>query len=1055
MAIDMDAHALPIRHAVLDPFVVGTCNHKDPALHIKHGIKYHPGTNTHPHLIHDRSNLERRPSPSTSNSNVRFFPTESLHSFSFSPQTDNKSELRRGLLYRSLDFVKNKYGTKYVESIINGTGANSNGHWLSAATGHLMNGGNGAVPGAISPTVYEDDDRGKTTSLPPIRSISSPNLLELGRQIASASADIPPHPQQPRLMETGGAPAPSRLPYTTAWQPTASIRSPQLLSPLAIVSGDDCILSRPASLSIDTTGAIDNVASLPPPLPSAPASVRAKSLNSPTRFLPPNNGMMTTDADLNVLTANDEALFIFGTPQRELIGASMLDLIAPSYRDKCSKLLNREPGKKDVVLVCGKVIRVLKRDGIHIPASLWLKRKSDEQGGFLLIWVFEAIKESIVTVIVAEMTCEVVEVRGPFQELFGWEQKDVYHLKIMDLIPAIDNGTGQMANFDIINQHKFFGAKCKRGASIPIIAKYFGNAQDNSSSLARQPGHVHIQITSMPNIAGVITADSTGIIQSCNSVFAKYLFGLGPKFFLQGHVPVTDLLPQFGQLVGTVEDGRSEKLLTARESRRVVAAGVSPMLTSSKFDHVGPKFSWGLPVMEGIDEVPSSVLGFPADITNPMAKSGVTGVVALHRDGSSINVDVQLRALTSHSETVYALWVTYDRSMGTNMDHKRSLYPSACVGMTTLPALPSSDPSSLSSNSASPQSPRCSIANNQIDHERERAIDEAAARMAGLLEDVNTGPPASETFINTNNNSSNCSSLYSNSASMASHKLPGPIKGPTSAVPRSIDDYEILDSLGDGAYGYVRLAVRKGDPTKTKVVLKYVVKSRILVDSWTRDKDLGLVPLEVHILHYLRNIPHPNIVSMIDHFEDPDFFYIVMTLHGFGMDLFDYIELNQSLPEEEIRSIFYHVVLGVRHLHCNGIVHRDIKDENVILDDELKVQLVDFGSSAYVRVAKKFDTFCGTLDYAAPEVLTGHKYTGPPQDCWALGILLYTLIYKENPFYNIDEIIGRELRVPFVMSEDSIDLIKFILNRDVKARPTIESIEQHEWFNPIRNRMQL
>lgn len=93
-----------------------------------------------------------------------------------------------------------------------------------------------------------------------------------------------------------------------------------------------------------------------------------------------------------------------------------------------------------------------------------------------------------------------------------------------------------------------------------------------------------------------------------------------------------------------------------------------------------------------------------------------------------------------------------------------------------------------------------------------------------------------------------------------------------------------------------------------------------------------------------------------------------MGLHGGGMDLFDYIELNTTMPEAEIKSIFRQVARAIQHLHHNKIVHRDIKDENVILDEDGNVQLIDFGSSAYIKNNRKFDTFCGTIDYAAPEV---------------------------------------------------------------------------------------
>ncbi len=90
--------------------------------------------------------------------------------------------------------------------------------------------------------------------------------------------------------------------------------------------------------------------------------------------------------------------------------------------------------------------------------------------------------------------------------------------------------------------------------------------------------------------------------------------------------------------------------------------------------------------------------------------------------------------------------------------------------------------------------------------------------------------------------------------------------------------------------------------------------------------------------------------------------------------------------------------------------------------------------------------FSPFADYAAPEVLGGKPYGGKEQDVWALGILLYTIIYKENPFYSIDEILDRELRVPYTISDESIDLIRHMLERDLTKRYDINQVLNHPWF---------
>ena len=188
---------------------------------------------------------------------------------------------------------------------------------------------------------------------------------------------------------------------------------------------------------------------------------------------------------------------------------------------------------------------------------------------------------------------------------------------------------------------------------------------------------------------------------------------------------------------------------------------------------------------------------------------------------------------------------------------------------------------------------------------------------------------------------------------------------------KAIADFVILEEMGKGAYGEVKL-VRYRKANAPKMVVKYVTKRRILVDTWTRDRRLGTVPLEIHVLDYLRRdgLQHPNIVEMADFFEDDINYYIEMIPHGLpGVDLFDYIELRVNMEERECRQIFVQVANALHHLHIKArVVHRDIKDENVILDGEGRVKLVDFGSAAYIK-SGPFDVFVGTI---------GKSRTKPP-----------------------------------------------------------------------------
>ncbi|KAI8919857.1 kinase-like domain-containing protein [Powellomyces hirtus] len=168
-----------------------------------------------------------------------------------------------------------------------------------------------------------------------------------------------------------------------------------------------------------------------------------------------------------------------------------------------------------------------------------------------------------------------------------------------------------------------------------------------------------------------------------------------------------------------------------------------------------------------------------------------------------------------------------------------------------------------------------------------------------------------------------------------------------------------------------------------------------------------------------------------------------------SMDLFEHIEAHSHLPEEHARRIFTQIASAVSYLHSHGIVHRDLKDENIVIDAGLTVKLIDFGSAAFEAAHNKkasFDRFQGTLHYASPEILEGKRYRGKPSDIWALGVLLYTMLFGECPFRNSDEACSGPYKRPRVrVSKDCLDLVQQMLQKHPEDRPSAAEVLSHPW----------
>ncbi|XP_070701720.1 PAS domain-containing serine/threonine-protein kinase [Pempheris klunzingeri] len=256
------------------------------------------------------------------------------------------------------------------------------------------------------------------------------------------------------------------------------------------------------------------------------------------------------------------------------------------------------------------------------------------------------------------------------------------------------------------------------------------------------------------------------------------------------------------------------------------------------------------------------------------------------------------------------------------------------------------------------------------------------------------------------------------------------------------EEYQPLKAVGKGAFGFVWKAIRRCDGQE--VVVKFISKARIVNDCWVDDPMLGRVSQEIAIL---TRVQHHNIVKVLEVFENGSYFQMVMEKHGDGLDLFEFIDMQPRLDEPLASYIFRQLVAAVFYLRTKNILHRDIKDENIIIDKFFHIRLIDFGSATMMAPRKLFYNFCGTLEYCSPEVLQGNPYEGPELEMWSLGVLLYTLLFSENPFCGVGEILGAKLKPPFPLSPDLHGLLCGLLHPDPTRRMTLDQLLLKPWIS--------
>nr|CAI5867666.1 unnamed protein product [Callosobruchus analis] len=260
------------------------------------------------------------------------------------------------------------------------------------------------------------------------------------------------------------------------------------------------------------------------------------------------------------------------------------------------------------------------------------------------------------------------------------------------------------------------------------------------------------------------------------------------------------------------------------------------------------------------------------------------------------------------------------------------------------------------------------------------------------------------------------------------------------------DKYFLKELLGTGAFSVVRLAESKENPGvmhAVKIIDKKALKGK--EDSLENE------------IKVLRRLKHPNIVQLLETFEDKSKFYLIMELVT-GGELFDRIVEKGSYTEKDAADLIRQVLEAVDYMHEQGVVHRDLKPENLLYyspDEDSKIMISDFGLSK-MEDSGVMATACGTPGYVAPEVLAQKPY-GKAVDVWSIGVISYILLCGYPPFYDENDanLFAQILKGDFEfdspywdeISDSAKDFIRNLMCVNVEKRYTCRQALGHPWIS--------
>ncbi|PXF45638.1 Ribosomal protein S6 kinase beta [Gracilariopsis chorda] len=280
----------------------------------------------------------------------------------------------------------------------------------------------------------------------------------------------------------------------------------------------------------------------------------------------------------------------------------------------------------------------------------------------------------------------------------------------------------------------------------------------------------------------------------------------------------------------------------------------------------------------------------------------------------------------------------------------------------------------------------------------------------------------------------------------------------TNAINRDkkrLSEFNVLKHVGKGASGRVYKVL---DTTTNEILALKVIEKAYVFES---ESSYRHAMDERIVLQIVRH--HPFVLDMRYALQNSKRLFLVTEYCG-GGDMFEYLNQQPSpLDEEATRFVAAEVILAIEHLHNLGIVYRDLKLENILIDADGHIRLADFGLTKVLRQdngkLKRTNTFCGTKEYVAPEMIRGDPYD-MSLDFWALGILLYELMSGKTPFYHDDhdQIYDRIEKAPIFFPMDLSSEARSLIASLLKRRPIerlgtgsmgLEEIKLHEWFRDV------